>query len=150
MTPDRATAAGPGDPLAGWWRYLHVPEPFAEVPTLRSWLRDWTELDLAGFVLGVTLGVFPVGTEYRAVQGPLFKANALGAHLIAMIGTLVEQGILETRDDGYEVRWRPGEDSGYPGAAVVGCSLPMPQTAATPGSSSQDQAVSRPQDVDQR
>lgn len=94
------------DPYAEWRRYLHVPEPFAEVPALRSWLRDWTELDLAGFVLAVTLGIFPVGVSFREVEGAHFKSGLVGERLISAVEMLVYAGVLQGRDDGNEVRWR--------------------------------------------
>jgi hypothetical protein len=103
-----------------WRRYLAVPEPFGEVPTLRRWLAGWMEVDEAACVLGVSLGVFEPDASFRALLSRVSnRDDNLGDELVRIVRRLVEIGLLESRENGYEVRWptkppHPESGSGDP------------------------------------
>lgn len=79
--------------------------------TLREKLQDWTDWDVAGFALAVSLGIMEDGQESWLKNKSVFwSANPLGDNLHKFLCTLTELGILEQHgepDD--QVRWVGGK-----------------------------------------
>ena len=77
--------------------------------TLRETLTDWTDWDWAAFYLAVALGLMPNDSAtYFIAKGVFWSNNPLGNLLYKTLEGLVEQGILETREEpDNQFRWNP-------------------------------------------
>ena len=80
----------------------------AAVPekTLKELLVDWTDWDWAAYALGISLGLMPNESAFGAAKHVFWTDNAVGNTLHAMLETLVEQGIIERREEpDTQYRW---------------------------------------------
>jgi hypothetical protein len=85
-------------------------EPLALVEQFREVLREWTDSDVAMFALGRALGFFPVEGGFDAFQEEkhvFWSNNDLGNALGKMLDALVDEGLMERRDNP-EFRWKDG------------------------------------------
>jgi hypothetical protein len=73
---------------------------------LQARLDDWTDWDVAAFMVGQALGLFQHAT-YLDVKGVFWTDSRLGNGLHAVLLDLVEAGVLERREGPDEqFRWR--------------------------------------------
>jgi len=73
---------------------------------LRDRLAEWTDFDVAGYHLGVVLGLLPEWPEGEAWgdhKWVFWSANPLGDALYMMLRNLTSLGILEHNGDAF--RW---------------------------------------------
>ena len=74
---------------------------------LRERVQDWTEYDVASFYLGKALGVICPSASYTQSKSMFFGSdNPDGVRLFDVLIFLADQGILESRDNNFEFRWR--------------------------------------------
>lgn len=74
---------------------------------LKSRLIEWTDWDWAAYSLGVCLGLMPDEPDFGTAKHVFRSNHPIGAMLYSMLNTLVEQGVLEHRDEaGVQYRWR--------------------------------------------
>ena len=75
-------------------------------------LADWTDCDVAAFLVGRALAIFPESEEFVHVKGVFWTINALGNGLYEVLVQLAQAGVLEHRDepdDQYRWRGRSGD-----------------------------------------
>ncbi len=77
--------------------------------TLKQYLTDWVEWDVAAFHLASVLGLMGSEIQFHAEAKHVFwSANPTGTMLNDMLKQLVAMGILEYRDEPEdEYRWNP-------------------------------------------
>lgn len=81
-------------------------------------LTEWTDCDVAQFVLGRALGLFPSDADFAAVKHLFWTVNPVGAALHEVLHSLVGAGVLAYRDEpDQQFRWR---SAGGGGAAPTG------------------------------
>jgi catechol 2,3-dioxygenase-like lactoylglutathione lyase family enzyme len=78
-----------------------APLPFAgERPvTLRTFLTDWTDIDVAAHELARCLGVLPDRSRMSDAKWVYWSNGALGDELVVLLDRLVALGVLEKRDE---------------------------------------------------
>jgi hypothetical protein len=79
--------------------------------SLDSELVDWTDVDLAQYSLGSSIGLFPQRTFLQA-KSVFWTNNAVGDALWKMLHALTDAGVLEYRQEpDHQFRWsQPGPD----------------------------------------
>ena len=79
-----------------------------EPGSFRDTLTDWTDWDIAGWRLGIALGVYPADTPFTwarsAYHGPTPTPPADA--LLSVLDRLVEVGLLQESE--HEYRWQAG------------------------------------------
>lgn len=75
---------------------------------LADQLEEWTDLDVAQYELGRTLGWF-AGQSFRDVKHVFWTDNPVGTALYEVLQVLTEAGMLEYRDGptDNQFRWNP-------------------------------------------
>jgi hypothetical protein len=70
------------------------------MPTFVAQLKDWTDWDVAAYVLAKSLGIIPEGLNFASDTKYVFwTSNALGDGLRDTLDCLVRTGVLEYRDE---------------------------------------------------
>jgi hypothetical protein len=73
---------------------------------LRQALRDWQDLDVAGFHLARSLGIVDSNVDFQLrFKHIMWTDNPLGNCLVRVLREFVAIGILEEDDE--RVRWNP-------------------------------------------
>jgi len=103
-------------------RYTRSPSPKASIGSpvrtttlsgmnLAADLVDWTDVDLAQYSLGSSIGMFPHQTFHQA-KSVFWTDNPVGDALWKVLHSLAEAGVLDYRQEpDYQFRWsRPGPD----------------------------------------
>ena len=76
--------------------------------TLKEFLENWTESDIAMYYLACSLGLMEYqerfGEHFRSVKGVFAVQNELGTMLYQMLEQTTENGLLEKRED-WDYRW---------------------------------------------
>ncbi len=93
----------------GW---PHPPSFFTSInlSSFKEQLAGWTDSDVASFLLGKTLGVFPQDSAWSdfIIEGNrkwlFWSANRLGDGLYTVLEVLVDAGVLEKSGD-QQFRW---------------------------------------------
>jgi hypothetical protein len=68
-------------------------------------IADW---DVAAYHLGNCLGLMPDAAPFGGAKGVFWSNHPIGGMLYAMLDRLVEQGVLERRDEpDIQYRWNP-------------------------------------------
>jgi hypothetical protein len=92
------------------WRPLGEREGHGNelAPSLYELLTRWTDVDIAGWALGVALGVFPTDTSFLKVKGGFWGtdhwASPAALSLYRTLRALAGAGIL-SEDSGVEFCW---------------------------------------------
>lgn len=76
--------------------------------TLKDYLLDWTDVDLAQYWLACSLGLLEPDETlqvYRDSKGLFWSNNKHGNSLYAILQQLVQQGVLEYDEDELKMRW---------------------------------------------
>lgn len=69
-------------------------------------LADWTDLDVAEHVLGVSIGLIP-NDNFQQHKGIYWSDNPTGNALYVLLRHMVAMGILEYREEpDYQFRWK--------------------------------------------
>lgn len=95
-----------------WW----VPGPIRghgglPAPSPGERLAEWVDADIAMWLVGVALGVFPVTASFTSVRSIVSSADAVSDALHRVPMVLADAGILEDEDgSGAEFRWSPTVD----------------------------------------
>lgn len=68
---------------------------------LSATMREWTDWDVAGFYLGVSLGIWSASSQvwFREAKGIMWTSGPLGELLSNTLIGLAEAGVLEKRDE---------------------------------------------------
>ena len=91
---------------------LHAMLREIAIGMLKDDLADFTDVDVAEFALGRTLGIFPPETSMRDYKAVFWTNNPLGNALFAILEQLREAGILLRIDEpDLQYRWNPDLDS---------------------------------------
>ena len=77
--------------------------------TLKYYLQDWTDVDIAEWWLGVTLGLWQntpqsFATEHKAT---FWTNNLLGDYLYEQLKAMAAIGLLEHDEEEWKFRWNP-------------------------------------------
>ena len=78
--------------------------------TLKEYLIDWEDMDVAAYMLAMVMGIIPDddgndgGAGYRKHKALFWSANPLSEMLYPNLQGMVEAGILEENND-QKVRW---------------------------------------------
>jgi len=77
--------------------------------SLREELADWTDIDVAGFVLARRLGIIGADVQFQTHAKHVFwSEHPVGRALYRILDELVEAGVLEKRDEpDFQYRWNP-------------------------------------------
>jgi hypothetical protein len=76
--------------------------------TLKGRISDWTDWDWAAYSLGICLGLMPDAAAFGAAKHVFWSNHPVGDLLYSMLDRMVEQGILEKRDEpDIQCRWSP-------------------------------------------
>lgn len=76
--------------------------------TLKESLSDWTDWDCAAHRLGICLGLMSSAPAFGAAKHVFWSNHPIGELLFSMLDRLVEQGVLEKRDEpDIQCRWCP-------------------------------------------
>jgi hypothetical protein len=76
--------------------------------TIKSRLGDWTDWDGAAYSLGICLGLMPDQSGFGAAKHVFWSNHPVGNTLNRILELLVEQGILEKREEpDIQYRWNP-------------------------------------------
>ena len=80
-----------------------------ETERLKSALKEWSDMDVACYHVGLALDLFPEPSTFNKVRGLFFPAypNANGELLLGIIDRLVNLGAVEYREDTSQYRWSP-------------------------------------------
>jgi len=79
-----------------------------ERQSLREALSDWRDIDVAGYALGIALGLMPPKPAFGRAKHVFWSNNEIGTMLYAMLDQLVAAGVLEKRDEpDFQYRWNP-------------------------------------------
>ena len=71
--------------------------------SFKDTLQDWTDWDVASFVLGRSLGLFLDG-EFLDYKGNFWTSNPLGHGLFRTLVDMSDQGLLEFEDE--QFKWK--------------------------------------------
>lgn len=84
------------------------------VYSLKSSLKEWTEIDVAAFRAGVALGIIPPLSDEKEIYNfggkkwVFWTKNPLGTLLFDLLENLVRADILEKHEnDDHLYRWNP-------------------------------------------
>lgn len=82
---------------------------------LSSALKDWTEIDVSAFYVGVALGIIPPASEeqkysFSGYKWMFWTDNPLGNMLFDTLENLVNLKILEKHSNDELYRWNPDFD----------------------------------------
>jgi hypothetical protein len=80
------------------------------VKSLKGYLADWTDIDVAQYWLGCTLGMFEADESlqvFRHLKGVFWTENSIGNLLHEMLETLISNNLLEFDETSSKVRWIP-------------------------------------------
>jgi len=84
---------------------------------LKSRIKDWTDIDIAMYYLGESLGIFPADDPLGFPVHYKYHTNGsspVGDKLYDMLRELIGLGAVEEHADEPQVRWTPGyEVDGY-------------------------------------
>jgi hypothetical protein len=76
--------------------------------TLKERISDWTDWDWAAYNLGISLGLMPDAPAFGRAKHVFWGAHDVGGMLYLTLDRMVEQGILEKRDEpDFQYRWNP-------------------------------------------
>lgn len=76
--------------------------------TLKERISDWTDWDAAAAYLADCLGLIPATAASGAAKHVFWSKHPVGDVLYSMLERMVEQGILEKRDEpDIQFRWSP-------------------------------------------
>jgi hypothetical protein len=74
---------------------------------LRDALIDWTDMDIAGYLLGLCLGLYKEEVLFSTQLKHVFWTdNSIGNMLTRMLMELAAAGVLEHDEEETRVRWR--------------------------------------------
>ena len=93
-------------PRSGYscWAASHV----MPAKTLKERIGDWTDWDGAAYSLGICIGLMPDVGGFGAAKHVFWSNHPIGDLLYSMLDRMVEQGILEKRDEpDTQYRWSP-------------------------------------------
>ena len=76
--------------------------------TLKDRLQNWTDIDVAEFLLGATLGLWEDTQENFAVKYKhvFWSVNPLGGHLHEILMGLADLDIVEYDGEELRIRWK--------------------------------------------
>lgn len=77
-----------------------------DITTLKEYLKEWTDLETAGYDLGYCLGLLTEDMDYRDAKFLFWSSNPVGDTLIGFLDELVKLGVLEFKDeDDHLYKW---------------------------------------------
>jgi hypothetical protein len=75
---------------------------------LKERLLDWTDWDGAAYSLGICLGLMPDLETFGSAKHVFWSNHPIGNFLSSILDRMVEEGILEKRDEpDKQYRWNP-------------------------------------------
>lgn len=77
--------------------------------SLKEYLDDWTDYDVAGYFLACSLGIMvhdDLLDEFRRNKGVFYTDNPIGNLLTKILVELADGGVLQRNDEG-QFRWNP-------------------------------------------
>lgn len=79
-----------------------------ELQPLRNALAEWCDWDMAGYALGICLGLMSPEPAFGRAKHVFWSNHEIGNMLYAMFEQLVAAGVLESRDEpDKQYRWNP-------------------------------------------
>jgi hypothetical protein len=83
--------------------------------SLRDALNEWTDWDVAGYALAVSLGLMAARQDWGGEKHVFWSNHPIGNMLYGMLDELVTHGVLETRDEpDRQYRWNRGFRGDWP------------------------------------
>lgn len=92
-------------PPGGWdaWEedpFAHIGRfPRSDLPVLLAALKDWTDIDVAAYQLGLALGMYPPEVSFLKLKGIFWSNNKCCDMLCRMLKGMRDQGVLEYREE---------------------------------------------------
>jgi hypothetical protein len=74
---------------------------------LKEDLKDWQDIDAAGFILACDIGLMKKGDFQVKAKHVFWSNNAIGNVLYDILDKLVEIGVLENDTEELRYRWNP-------------------------------------------
>ena len=84
----------------------------SSIEPLKTYLKDWEDLDIAAYRLAICLGLMQSPSDdefetFRAAKSVFWSNDKLGTELYEFIYTLITIGILEMEHENDQIRWNP-------------------------------------------